>query len=67
MNLSSERLGANKAFTNKLWNAAKFILQNLPDASHTDHWAQLAAAKVHLAGPQALSGGKGGACTIYLF
>ena len=47
VNLSTERLGANKAFTNKLWNAAKFILQNLPEASHTDHWAHLAAAKVH--------------------
>ncbi|XP_020579492.1 valine--tRNA ligase, chloroplastic/mitochondrial 2 isoform X2 [Phalaenopsis equestris] len=30
LNLSSERLTSNKAFTNKLWNAGKFILQNLP-------------------------------------
>ncbi|KAA8530663.1 hypothetical protein F0562_005403 [Nyssa sinensis] len=30
LNLSTERLTANKAFTNKLWNAGKFVLQNLP-------------------------------------
>ncbi|CAI9108268.1 OLC1v1007835C1 [Oldenlandia corymbosa var. corymbosa] len=29
LNLSTERLASNKAFTNKLWNAGKFILQNL--------------------------------------
>ncbi|KAG0496168.1 hypothetical protein HPP92_000859 [Vanilla planifolia] len=29
LNLSTERLTSNKAFTNKLWNAGKFILQNL--------------------------------------
>ncbi|MCO5591983.1 hypothetical protein L7F22_045976 [Adiantum nelumboides] len=33
VNLSSERLNANKGFTNKLWNAGKFILQNFPPAS----------------------------------
>ncbi|KAL6130161.1 hypothetical protein ACLB2K_068542 [Fragaria x ananassa] len=30
LNLSTERLTSNKAFTNKLWNAGKFVLQNLP-------------------------------------
>ncbi|XP_028556333.1 valine--tRNA ligase, chloroplastic/mitochondrial 2 [Dendrobium catenatum] len=30
LNLSTDRLTSNKAFTNKLWNAGKFILQNLP-------------------------------------
>ncbi|KAH7431702.1 hypothetical protein KP509_08G062000 [Ceratopteris richardii] len=30
LNLSLERLNANKGFTNKLWNAGKFISQNLP-------------------------------------
>ncbi|GLJ40399.1 hypothetical protein SUGI_0831930 [Cryptomeria japonica] len=38
INLSLERLGANKAFTNKLWNAGKYILQNLPPESDTSSW-----------------------------
>ena len=29
LNLSMERLTANRNFTNKLWNAAKFVLFNL--------------------------------------
>ncbi|KAL9170092.1 hypothetical protein ABFS82_04G121200 [Erythranthe guttata] len=33
LNLSTERLNSNKAFTNKLWNAGKFVLQNLPPQS----------------------------------
>ncbi|KAI5065077.1 hypothetical protein GOP47_0019772 [Adiantum capillus-veneris] len=33
VNLSPERLTANKGFTNKLWNAGKFIHQNLPPPS----------------------------------
>lgn len=33
LNLSTERLTSNKAFTNKLWNAGKFVLQNLPRES----------------------------------
>lgn len=33
LNLSTERLTSNKAFTNKLWNAGKFVLQNLPGQS----------------------------------
>lgn len=44
VNLSMERLGANKAFTNKLWNAAKFILQNLPPSSSTE-WESLTSVK----------------------
>jgi valyl-tRNA synthetase len=43
-----ERLSANKAFTNKLWNAGKFILQNLPDKSDASSWEILLANKVHL-------------------
>lgn len=36
--MSTERLGANKAFTNKLWNAGKFVLQNLPSQSDLTAW-----------------------------
>ncbi|KAL1833544.1 hypothetical protein ACET3Z_003195 [Daucus carota] len=35
LNLSTERLTSNKAFTNKLWNAGKFVLQNLPKQNDT--------------------------------
>jgi len=38
VNLSMERLGANKGFTNKLWNAGKFILQNLPAKADVAAW-----------------------------
>uniref|UniRef100_A0A7N0TGB1 valine--tRNA ligase n=1 Tax=Kalanchoe fedtschenkoi TaxID=63787 RepID=A0A7N0TGB1_KALFE len=38
LNLSTERLAANKAFTNKLWNAGKFILQNLPGQDDSSSW-----------------------------
>ncbi|CAM6124860.1 unnamed protein product [Calypogeia fissa] len=38
VNLSMERLNANKAFTNKLWNAGKFILLNLPSPSDAEAW-----------------------------
>lgn len=41
-----ERLGANKAFTNKLWNAGKFILQNLPARTDAAHWESLTAVEV---------------------
>lgn len=34
VNLSMERLNANKGFTNKLWNAGKFILQNLDEEAY---------------------------------
>ncbi|XP_075519348.1 valine--tRNA ligase, chloroplastic/mitochondrial 2 isoform X4 [Primulina tabacum] len=38
LNLSTERLTSSKAFTNKLWNAGKFVLQNLPDQSDLSAW-----------------------------
>ncbi|KAF8398020.1 hypothetical protein HHK36_016946 [Tetracentron sinense] len=38
LNLSTERLTSNKAFTNKLWNAGKFVLQNLPSQSDVSAW-----------------------------
>ncbi|KAL3617586.1 hypothetical protein CASFOL_037907 [Castilleja foliolosa] len=38
LNLSMERLNSNKAFTNKLWNAGKFVLQNLPPQSDISAW-----------------------------
>ncbi|XP_061979643.1 valine--tRNA ligase, chloroplastic/mitochondrial 2-like, partial [Populus nigra] len=38
LNLSTERLTANKAFTNKLWNACKFVLQNLPSQTDVSAW-----------------------------
>lgn len=45
LNLSTERLTANKAFTNKLWNAGKFVLQNLPDQSDISAWEAISAYK----------------------
>ncbi|KAM0850075.1 hypothetical protein ACQ4PT_053316 [Festuca glaucescens] len=45
INLSTERLTSNKAFTNKLWNAGKFLLQNLPDRSNATAWDLLLANK----------------------
>ncbi|CAD6221065.1 unnamed protein product [Miscanthus lutarioriparius] len=45
LNLSTERLTSNKAFTNKLWNAGKFLLQNLPDKSDVSAWDVLLANK----------------------
>nr|CAB3451990.1 unnamed protein product [Digitaria exilis] len=45
LNLSTERLTSNKAFTNKLWNAGKFLLQNLPDRSDVSAWDALLANK----------------------
>lgn len=38
VNLSMERLNANKGFTNKLWNAGKFIHQNLPPSTDEAAW-----------------------------
>lgn len=46
LNLSAERLSANKAFTNKLWNAGKFMLQNLPSQSDVFAWETLRAYEV---------------------
>ncbi|KAK7364716.1 hypothetical protein VNO80_13457 [Phaseolus coccineus] len=45
LNLSTERLTSNKAFTNKLWNAGKFILQNLPNESDTSAWEKILSYK----------------------
>ncbi|KAJ9564681.1 hypothetical protein OSB04_000647 [Centaurea solstitialis] len=45
LNLSTERLTSNKAFTNKLWNAGKFVLQNLPARSDGSAWESLLAQK----------------------
>ena len=40
LNLSLDRVTSNRNFTNKLWNAAKFILLNLEDLSEAE-WAEL--------------------------
>ncbi|OIW03276.1 hypothetical protein TanjilG_09923 [Lupinus angustifolius] len=45
LNLSTERLTSNKAFTNKLWNAGKFILQNLPDTNDSTAWENILSYK----------------------
>ncbi|XP_014511622.1 valine--tRNA ligase, chloroplastic/mitochondrial 2 isoform X1 [Vigna radiata var. radiata] len=45
LNLSTERLTSNKAFTNKLWNAGKFILQNLPNENDTSAWEKILSYK----------------------
>ncbi|RVW23829.1 Valine--tRNA ligase, chloroplastic/mitochondrial 2 [Vitis vinifera] len=45
LNLSTERLTSNKAFTNKLWNAGKFVLQNLPSQSDISAWETILACK----------------------
>ncbi|XWS47558.1 hypothetical protein CRYUN_Cryun14cG0162500 [Craigia yunnanensis] len=45
LNLSTERLTANKAFTNKLWNAGKFVLQNLPNRDNISGWQTMQAYK----------------------
>ncbi|XP_062165991.1 valine--tRNA ligase, chloroplastic/mitochondrial 2 isoform X4 [Alnus glutinosa] len=46
LNLSTERLASNKAFTNKLWNAGKFVLQNLPDQNDASTWESILAYKL---------------------
>ncbi|CAN1227724.1 Valine--tRNA ligase, chloroplastic/mitochondrial 2 [Linum perenne] len=45
LNLSMERLTANKAFTNKLWNAGKFVLQNMPSQTDLSAWETILAHK----------------------
>eukprot|EP00262_Sarcandra_glabra_P017779 TRINITY_DN619_c0_g2_i1.p1 TRINITY_DN619_c0_g2~~TRINITY_DN619_c0_g2_i1.p1 ORF type:complete len:683 (-),score=129.79 TRINITY_DN619_c0_g2_i1:206-2254(-) len=45
LNLSTERLTSNKAFTNKLWNAGKFVLQNLPSESDFFAWENILSYK----------------------
>ena len=49
LNLSLERVTANRNFTNKLWNAAKFVLMNLEDVSE-EGWRDLAAADFSASG-----------------
>ncbi|KAG4136360.1 hypothetical protein ERO13_D07G000261v2 [Gossypium hirsutum] len=46
LNLSTERLTANKAFTNKLWNAGKFVLQVLPNRYNVSSWQNIEACKL---------------------
>jgi valyl-tRNA synthetase len=46
LNLSTERLTSNKAFTNKLWNAGKFVLQNLPKENDISAWENILTYKV---------------------
>ena len=43
LNLSLDRVTSNRNFTNKLWNAAKFILLNLEDTSEAE-WSELQTA-----------------------
>ncbi|XP_074294587.1 valine--tRNA ligase, chloroplastic/mitochondrial 2 isoform X2 [Silene latifolia] len=43
LNLSTERLTSNKAFTNKLWNAGKFVLHSLPSQSDHSAWETLSS------------------------
>ncbi|KAL3568380.1 hypothetical protein D5086_031031 [Populus alba] len=45
LNLSTERLTANKAFTNKLWNAGKFVLQNMPSQTDVSAWEAIRNCK----------------------
>ncbi|XP_024641988.1 valine--tRNA ligase, chloroplastic/mitochondrial 2 isoform X2 [Medicago truncatula] len=45
LNLSTERLTSNKAFTNKLWNAGKFVLQNLPKENDVSAWENILSYK----------------------
>ncbi|KAM2201290.1 hypothetical protein ACFX1R_001130 [Malus domestica] len=51
LNLSTERLTSNKAFTNKLWNAGKFVLHNLPSQNDASTWENILSyeiSKLHL-------------------
>ncbi|KAH1045310.1 hypothetical protein J1N35_036094 [Gossypium stocksii] len=50
LNLSTERLTANKAFTNKLWNAGKFVLQVLPNRDNVSGWQNIEACKFNTEG-----------------
>eukprot|EP00252_Welwitschia_mirabilis_P012498 TRINITY_DN2758_c0_g1_i6.p1 TRINITY_DN2758_c0_g1~~TRINITY_DN2758_c0_g1_i6.p1 ORF type:complete len:667 (-),score=138.56 TRINITY_DN2758_c0_g1_i6:304-2304(-) len=47
LNLSAERLLSNKAFTNKLWNAGKYILQNLPQKLDVASWKPILELKLY--------------------
>ncbi|RZC82710.1 hypothetical protein C5167_045496 [Papaver somniferum] len=46
LNLSVERLTSNKGFTNKLWNAGKFVLSNLPSQSDASAWDNILDLKL---------------------
>ncbi|KAH1084547.1 hypothetical protein J1N35_024308 [Gossypium stocksii] len=50
LNLSTERLTANTAFTNKLWNAGKFVLQVLPNRDNVSGWQNIEACKFNTEG-----------------
>ncbi|PPS01126.1 hypothetical protein GOBAR_AA19536 [Gossypium barbadense] len=43
LNLSTERLTTNTAFTIKLWNAGKFVLQVLPNWDNVSGWQNIEA------------------------
>ncbi|XP_039034825.1 valine--tRNA ligase, chloroplastic/mitochondrial 2-like [Hibiscus syriacus] len=45
LNLSTERLTENKAFTNKLWNAGKFVLYSLPNRDNVSGWQNIQDCK----------------------
>lgn len=44
LNLSLDRVNSNRNFTNKLWNAGKFILFQLEGVQDSGEWARLASA-----------------------
>ncbi|KAL1092995.1 hypothetical protein V6Z11_D06G000500, partial [Gossypium hirsutum] len=46
----TERLTANRAFTNKLWNAGKFVLQVLPNRDNVSGWQNIEACKFNTEG-----------------
>ncbi|KAG2496325.1 hypothetical protein HYH03_005557 [Edaphochlamys debaryana] len=49
LNLSNERLTASRNFTNKLWNAGKFVLFNLDGKVSDAEWESLRGASVSTA------------------
>ncbi|KAK5838514.1 hypothetical protein PVK06_007244 [Gossypium arboreum] len=50
LNLSTERLTTNTAFTIKLWNAGKFVLQVLPNRDNVSGWQNIEACKFNTEG-----------------
>ena len=53
LNFSQDRLMSSRNFTNKLWNAGKFILFNLEQLNDTE-WQDL--AKADFSSPESLAG-----------